>query len=315
MEKKKQKRYFALGAYEMDEQMFAKGAYGTIHRCRRKGEKEEKYVVKKIDKSKDGLTTIEAEKNVSNLEKEGAEHLLRAIEMIDTKEAMYIITKYCNMGNLEEYNNGKGVLTIDEVRCIFEMVADALNFLHKNNLGHRDMKCDNVLLHKKPDSNDFTAALTDFGFSTILDEKGVATTILGTMPMMSPELLNYEYTDKSVDIWAIGIMIYRTCFGKYPFATENKMDFKTLVNHGDYVIPKYFIVSAECIHLLERCLQHDHKRRLHASDVLEHPFFRRDVKDLYLCWTKEDVPMSTKRLRSPEEFEKWIPSVMEKLNP
>ncbi|EGC29967.1 hypothetical protein DICPUDRAFT_13537, partial [Dictyostelium purpureum] len=71
-----------------------------------------------------------------------------------------------------------------------------INFLHNNNIIHRDIKCQNILL-----SSDFNVKIIDFGISKYTEYK--ASTITGTPTHMSPETRRGE-TCFSSDIWSMG---------------------------------------------------------------------------------------------------------------
>lgn len=76
---------------------------------------------------------------------------------------------------------------------------------------HRDLKPENLLLNKEGNIK-----ICDFGWSAqTLAEK--RTTYCGTYEYMSPEMLNKEPHDSSVDIWSLGILLYELINGSPPF--------------------------------------------------------------------------------------------------
>ena len=84
----------------------------------------------------------------------------------------------------------------------------ALAYCHKNNICHRDIKLENILIDPKTN----IIKISDFGFSDkenkeIIPEK--MNTICGTIYYLAPEILeNTGYSGSLSDIWAAGVMLY-----------------------------------------------------------------------------------------------------------
>ena len=105
-----------------------------------------------------------------------------------------------------------------EILYIMEGLNKPLKYIHNNDLIHRDIKSENILIKYLDSSKTkYIPKLSDYGASRKLD-KGTATTKIGSQGYMSPEILTEEdeYTDKS-DLYSIGVMIYQLYFGEYPF--------------------------------------------------------------------------------------------------
>lgn len=83
---------------------------------------------------------------------------------------------------------------------------------------HRDFKLANILKH------DGNIKIADFGFSKLLGNDNMASTMLGSPLNMAPEVLNgQDYTNKA-DIWSIGTVFYELLFGKPPYTASNMID-------------------------------------------------------------------------------------------
>ena len=88
----------------------------------------------------------------------------------------------------------------------------AIGFMHSNGYIHRDLKLENILLDK-----DGYIKIIDFGISRKINPNEDAKTFAGTSEQMAPEMINKKGYDKSVDWWAVGIMIYMMLIGCNPF--------------------------------------------------------------------------------------------------
>jgi serine/threonine protein kinase len=92
-------------------------------------------------------------------------------------------------------------------------VLAALNYMHSQKMIHRDIKTDNVLVHK-----DGTVKLVDFGYSAQLSNAGDSRQeVVGTPYWMAPEIIKGEPHSFPVDIWSLGIMCRELADGEPPF--------------------------------------------------------------------------------------------------
>jgi serine/threonine protein kinase len=116
--------------------------------------------------------------------------------------------------NLEGYLRMQGDKLSEELaKAISFQVIDALNYCHENNIVHRDLKADNILID--PDTH--TIKLIDFGFAALTDGKTQLQGFCGTPNYMSPEIIKkLPYDGKAADIWAMGILAYKLLSGAFP---------------------------------------------------------------------------------------------------
>ena len=85
---------------------------------------------------------------------------------------------------------------------------------------HRDLKLENVMvdLEKLPDGRSkLICKITDFGFAVTMEHQKQETLSLGTPIYMAPEIVSGNAYDKSVDIWALGVMAYIILTNSPPF--------------------------------------------------------------------------------------------------
>lgn len=104
------------------------------------------------------------------------------------------------------------------MRKTFYKLFDALSYLHKKHICHRDIKPDNILF----DRNTGNIKIIDFGVSKNLKMRGRYEEMLtntGTYYYKAPEMfLGGGYTE-AVDAWAAGITLYEMVTGITPFAS------------------------------------------------------------------------------------------------
>lgn len=99
---------------------------------------------------------------------------------------------------------------------IFKQVVDCISVCHSAKVFHRDIKLSNVMIKKTLD-----IVLIDFGFAMMSPKKELVSTYCGTLNYISPELLrNRPYRPGPVDVWALGIFLFKLLTGEYPFNGE-----------------------------------------------------------------------------------------------
>lgn len=138
----------------------------------------------------------------------------------------YMVMELVDGESLRQYLSRMGG-QLSEEAClgIFEQLADALDFAHKNGVIHRDLKLGNVMIlgHPQPNENPLIKVL-DFGISKAIgpDYTDIQTadyrSILGTFEYMPPEqFMTPAQVTGHTDVYSLGIMLYYCLTGSLPF--------------------------------------------------------------------------------------------------
>lgn len=130
-------------------------------------------------------------------------------------------------GSLQALLKKDGNLSDTEASTIMKSVLNAVSYIHDKGIIHRDLKLANILIE---DINDLSSIkIIDFGFGDHKKSNASYDTHVGTLVYMAPEVA-FEHTySKSVDVWAIGIIMHYIITGKHPFYvkdTDNTISFK-----------------------------------------------------------------------------------------
>lgn len=198
-------------------------------------------------------------------------------EIYNTQEKVHIVMELMDGGTLKECVQLAGGTVSEQLAIpIANQVLTTLAYLHRVGATHRDVKLENILCDTKTFPVN-RALLCDFGYVNFL-EPGSETlrSLVGTPVYVAPEIAERRQYGSGVDVYAVGIMIYRMLFGIYPFDGGDD-DEKTmkLIATGQLKFP-----SPDCDHVSETCkslirglLQRDPRLRLSANGALYHPWF------------------------------------------
>lgn len=148
--------------------------------------------------------------------------LCTMLDFFEDHEFYYMVMPIFGHGqDLFDYveSQPEGLSTI-QVRCILGQLADGLQFLHANNIVHRDVKDENVILDGKGHIQ-----LIDFGSAAHINTKATGSaakrlfdTFSGTLDYAAAEILRGEkYSGKEQDVWALGVVAYVLVCGDCPF--------------------------------------------------------------------------------------------------
>lgn len=138
----------------------------------------------------------------------------------------FIVMELVNGTSLRELMATRGRLSVAETVSIGEQVASALDFAHRADLVHRDVKPANILL--TPDGQ---AKVTDFGIAkAIRDDDATQTGVtVGTARYLSPEQIEGRPLDGRADQYALGVVLYEMLCGRVPF--EGTTDLAVALGH------------------------------------------------------------------------------------
>ncbi|KAI9921080.1 hypothetical protein PsorP6_000381 [Peronosclerospora sorghi] len=125
------------------------------------------------------------------------------------------VTEYMDGGELFDYVVDKGTLSEVEASAIVRQITSAVAYLHACGIIHRDLKPENLMLTSK--SLGAEVKIIDFGLAKLLDADDKTTSFLGTRGYLAPEMLQRQAYSMSVDMWALGIIVYVLLCGCLPF--------------------------------------------------------------------------------------------------
>lgn len=182
---------------------------------------------------------------------------------------------------LKEYNFQ---FSEGQARYIFRQILNALHFLHSNNVAHRDIACDNILINFQ---SECTCKLIDFGLSVLVERDPLTGEVakvpfindIGKDKYRAPEVYRQDSPVDILkgDIWAAGVILYML-LGKG--ATPCEEAYMMYSNYRKIKRGKLrqvlqeanLVISENAMDLLERMLKVDPEERISTAEILQHPF-------------------------------------------
>lgn len=154
---------------------------------------------------------------------------------------LVVVMEYLEGGELIGLLKKRGNFTEIEAREIFAQIVSAISYCHQQNIIHRDLKLENILVANK---EELRVKIADFGISGVADSFNPDFDI-GTLRYMAPEVLSKKekINTAGVDVWACGVMLFCMLFGYLPFTgSSNSQTIQAIVS-GEFDFPSKPLVS------------------------------------------------------------------------
>jgi serine/threonine protein kinase len=208
-------------------------------------------------------------------------NIVALYEVIDDPSCnkMYLVEQYVEEAHKLQLNPKTGCgerLDVELVRAYAKQLASGINYLHRNNIVHRDIKPDNLLL-----AADGHLYVADFGVSLCQDDVagGMESSMnhtVGTPAFFSPELCRgeAELHGKASDMWAVGVSLYAMLCGHLPFFADSLDGIMHCIQNRELAFPEF--VAPEWRELLAALLNKDPTNRMTAAAMRKSGFLFRD---------------------------------------
>ncbi|XP_039015305.1 serine/threonine-protein kinase STY46-like isoform X2 [Hibiscus syriacus] len=178
---------------------------------------------------------------------------------------LFIVTEFMSGGSVYDYlHKHKGVFKLPTLLKVAIDISKGMNYLHQNNIIHRDLKAANLLM----DENE-VVKVADFGVARVKAQSGVMTAETGTYRWMAPEVIEHKPYDHKADVFSFGIVLWELLTGKIPYEFLTPLQAAVgVVQKGlRPTIPKH--ASPRLTELLERCWQQDPALRPDFAEIIE----------------------------------------------
>ena len=231
----------------------------------------------------------------------------------------YIVMELVEGITLKNYIERKGRMTIKEATSIGIQVSMGLEVAHNNDIVHRDIKPQNIMISK-----DGKVKVMDFGIAKAATSETIASNAMGSVHYTSPEQARGGYSDAKSDIYSLGIVMFEMVTGRVPFDGETTV--AVAVKHLQEEMPSPRIFCPELPISLEKIIYKctekiagrryanmaeliaDLKQSLQTPDVDFIKAVNVDEAAKTVMITKEDISKikkETGRIQLPEEDDEY----------
>lgn len=300
--KSKFPRYPGLERWELVDKM-GDGAFSNVYRARDTTGQQGEVAIKVVRKYEmNSMQRSNILKEVQIMRQLDHPNIIKLVEFSESRQYYYIILELAPGGELFHQIVRLTYFSEELSRHVIVQVAKALEYLHEEKgVVHRDIKPENILFepipmvpskHPKPkqpgdedkvDEGEFIPGqgaggigrikIADFGLSKIVWDNQTMTPC-GTVGYTAPEIVKDERYSKSVDMWALGCVLYTLLCGFPPFYDESIEVLTEKVAKGQYTFlsPWWDEISKSAQDLISHLLTVDPEKRFTITEFLAHPW-------------------------------------------
>ena len=204
------------------------GSYGTVYKAKRASDGKN-YALKVVDmgalnqkQREDSINEIRIMASVTS------PFIIAFHEASVVGRRLVIVSEYAKLGDLahaiSRRKQKRRPFKEDTIWRFLLQMLEGLRVLHDRGIVHRDLKSANIML-SAPD----LYKIGDLGISTVLAQRQLAKTQIGTPMYLAPEIWKNRPYDSKCDIWSLGVLMYEMATFQYPYNARNARDLSVKV--------------------------------------------------------------------------------------
>ncbi len=177
----------------------------------------------------------------------------------------YIVMELVEGITLKKFIEKKGRLEINEAIGIGIQIAQGIEEAHKNNIIHRDIKPQNIIISKEG-----KVKVTDFGIAKAATSNTITSNAMGSVHYISPEQARGGYSDEKSDIYSLGVTLYEMLLGKVPFEGDSTVTVAFAHVHEEAVPLEEIdgMIPRSLSRIVQKCMQKKPDMRYESAGAL-----------------------------------------------
>ncbi|XP_047027437.1 serine/threonine protein kinase OSK1-like isoform X1 [Helicoverpa zea] len=258
--------------YEMLSEI-GRGKFGTVYLCRERSTGLE-LAAKLVSVSRrDERRNVEREVDV--MRRLRHPRLIQLYDAYEWGKYMCVVLELITGGELfERVIDEDFVLTERACTVFMRQICEGIEFVHRQNILHLDMKPENILCLTKQGNR---IKIIDFGLARFYDPEKKLQVLFGTPEFVAPEVVNFDQIGYGTDMWSVGVICYVLLSGLSPFMGET--DIETMANvtvaKYDFDDEAFNEISDDAKDFIQKLLVKDKESRPGATECLRHPWLTR----------------------------------------
>lgn len=260
--------------YHLSSDTLGKGAFASVvqaHAKSKDGSPEGMPRAVKILENVLGMKSAMVAREIKIMNEILHPNVVQVFETFRESSTVYIFMELCTGGELSMAIAEAGRLGEEQAANVTSQMLSAVQYLQAENISHRDIKGENLLLLQKSPVESCVLKLVDFGLARRYSHEVPMTTVVGSVLFMAPEILyKRRGYGPEIDLWACGCVLYIMLAGRPPFVGED--DCNTI--RASRTASLFFDPEAwsdrsrGALELTRGLLQKEARRRLSADEAL-----------------------------------------------
>jgi NIMA (never in mitosis gene a)-related kinase len=245
------------------------GSYGTVFKVKRLSDGNN-YALKSVNLS--SLNQRQREDSVNEIRIMASvvsPFIIGFHEAVIQDRRLCIVTEYAKLGDLAHLisrrKQNRRPFKEDAIWRFMLQILEGLRVLHERGIVHRDLKSANILV-AAPD----LFKIGDLGISTVLQQRQLARTQIGTPMYLAPEVWKKKPYNEKCDIWSLGVLLFEMATFTYPYNARNARDLsvKVCTAKAPHITDSY---SHDLSHVVQLMLTQNPVVRPSVTDLLALP--------------------------------------------
>lgn len=255
----------------LQDKCIGEGAFGSVWKVQNKTTKQicAIKVIKKENIIKQNMLE-QINKEIEIMYKLNHPNIIKLYSHFEDEEDFCLIMEYASRGQLYSLIKKNRKLNQITAKQFLKEIISAVKYMHTRTppIIHRDIKPENILI-----DHEGKCKIADFGWANFYYGSKEKESYCGTPEYLAPELINNTGHDKSVDIWALGVLLFEMLTGRNPFSLiGNRNELYNSIKTVNINWPDDFPKLAR--DLITKILCVNPNDRLSLDEILNHQWFR-----------------------------------------